>query len=293
MRWLGDDAAVVRARAVRRHVASTRWSRACTSGSTAARRARSPTSATARSPPRCRTSRRWAPTPGEAYSRSASRRARRGRRARLVARHARRSPRGRGTTIAGGDVARAPALMIAVTVIGWADDEGALVGRDGARPGDVVVVTGPLGARAAGLAILDGRASGPAAARRSATCARSRASTRARARGGGRARDDRPLRRHRHRRRARRRGRSGVRLEIDLDALPLGPASQPSRVSSGSTPQAFAATGGEDFELCACVPAGAAPQRLRRRGAGHRRAARRATAERRRAVELDGYEHPI
>ncbi len=58
-------------------------------------------------------------------------------------------------TIAGGDITIGPTLTLAVTAIGRMTPGVAPALRSGARPGDLVCVTGPLGAAAAGLLLLD------------------------------------------------------------------------------------------------------------------------------------------
>lgn len=65
-----------------------------------------------------------------------------------------------GVAIVGGDVVRAPVVMLTVALWGDAPSMGAngMLRRDAARPGDAIAVTGHLGASAAGLRILQGQA---------------------------------------------------------------------------------------------------------------------------------------
>lgn len=50
-----------------------------------------------------------------------------------------------GAGVAGGDLSASNELWLSVTVVGYAQSDDAVVTRDGARPGNVVVVTGDLG----------------------------------------------------------------------------------------------------------------------------------------------------
>jgi thiamine-monophosphate kinase len=162
-------------------------------------------------------------------------------------------------TIAGGDVSSSATLTLTVTVVGWVADPGELVGRDGARVGDVVVVTGELGAAGAGLALLEGDADGATLSAQTRAALHERyarpaprvAAGRALSQLGatalidisdGLATDARHLAR-----------RSGAQLELSLAKLPVAAGVADVAGQLGRDPAAFAATAGEDYELCACL----------------------------------------
>jgi thiamine-monophosphate kinase len=161
-----------------------------------------------------------------------------------------------GTTIAGGDVVLAPALIVSVTVVGGAHDVAELVGRDGAREGDLVGVTGQLGGAVAGLALLEGRATRtpetePAVARARNPTPRL-LEGRALAAAGAHAMidlSDGLAADAQHIARA-----SGVRLRVELDSLPLDVGVRAVAAELGEPPWRLAATAGEDYELCFCIP---------------------------------------
>ena len=60
-----------------------------------------------------------------------------------------------GCQVVGGDLSSSTLLVVSVAAVGPADDDrGKLLTRSGARPGDLLFATGPLGASAAGLRLL-------------------------------------------------------------------------------------------------------------------------------------------
>jgi thiamine-monophosphate kinase len=155
-----------------------------------------------------------------------------------------------GAAVLGGDLTRAPSWTVAVTVVGRARLP---VTRRGAMSGDGLWVTGALGgARAALVAWERDAAPAPDAraafARPSPRIAAGRwlAGHGARAMldvSDGLAGDAGHLA-----------AASGVEVRVDLTRVPVAAAARAEAMRLGVPPAAFAAAGGEDYELLAALP---------------------------------------
>jgi thiamine-monophosphate kinase len=174
-----------------------------------------------------------------------------------------------GTTLAGGDVTRAPALTLATTVIGHAAAAEDLVTRAGARTGDVLAVTGELGGAAAGLLLLEQPErfrshfqpdSEQNSERKRSLVARQLEprprleAGRALARTGAKAMID--LSDGLGGDAGHLAGASGVRLRIDAVSLPVQDGVAAVAETAGRDPLEPATSGGEDYELLAALPPG-------------------------------------
>jgi thiamine-monophosphate kinase len=146
----------------------------------------------------------------------------------------------------GGDTTRADALTIDVAILGELSAPPVL--RSGARPGDLLAVTGELGASVAGLLALENAGTGPDRLVRKHLRPEPRvAAGQAAARLGisamidlsdGLASDVRHICE-----------RSGVGCRVDLGSLPLAGDTREFLESLGRDPEILAASGGEDYEL--------------------------------------------
>ncbi len=151
----------------------------------------------------------------------------------------------------GGDTTRAEALTVDVAILG--ELETAPVLRSGARPGDLLAVTGELGASAAGLLALEEGKDGFERLKIRHLRPRPRVEAGlAAARIGvgamidlsdGLASDVRHVC-----------DKSGVGCRVDLDLLPIAADTRELAASLGREPGVLAATGGEDYELLVCAP---------------------------------------
>jgi len=164
-----------------------------------------------------------------------------------------------GTALAGGDLSRARELFLAITVVGHSSDPQAFVDRGGARPGDVLVLTGELGGASAGLELLEdpaleasltGGAAEELRARQLEPTPRLRAG-RALAQAGATAMID--LSDGLGADAGHIAQSSGVELRIEAEAVPIATGAKALRAAGGSDPWTLL-NGGEDYELLASVP---------------------------------------
>ena len=153
----------------------------------------------------------------------------------------------------GGDTTGSPALTVDVAILG--ELGGPPVLRSGARPGDLLAVTGELGAAAAGLlALLDGDGGSERLVRKHLRPEPRVLAGHTAARLGARAMidlSDGLASDVRHVAEA-----SGVGCRIDLGLLPISADTREYVSSLGRDPEVLAATGGEDYELLISAPEG-------------------------------------
>jgi thiamine-monophosphate kinase len=155
-----------------------------------------------------------------------------------------------GGRVLGGDLSVAPAWVVDVTVFGRSARP---LGRREARAGDTLWVTGALGgARAAVIAWESGGTPAPGARERFAHPVPRISEGRWLAAHGAHAMMD--LSDGLGGDAAHLAAASGVRVEIDLEQLPVHPDVVAVALERGEPLQAFAARGGEDYELLVALP---------------------------------------
>lgn len=164
-----------------------------------------------------------------------------------------------GLALAGGDVVSSPVLFLSVTVTAHLTDPAPLASRSGARPGDVVAVTGPVGGAAAGLALLQELevpglselsrqllidcqvrpdpelAAGPVLAEAGATAMIDVSD--------GLVADLGHIA-----------DRSGVSIRLEAGSVPIVPGASEVAAALGQDPLPFALSGGEDYVLALTMP---------------------------------------
>ncbi len=165
-----------------------------------------------------------------------------------------------GVAIAGGDLTRAPALLLAVTVVGHGSGPEQMVRRSGAGAGEALVVTGELGGAAAGLALLDRRALAHGLSEEVEAALRQRQlepeprleAGAALAAAGATAMID--LSDGLGGDAGHVAAASGVRLRIEAERLPVQAGVEEVAAAAGSDLLDLVAGGGEDYELLATLP---------------------------------------